>query len=216
MHRVYIEKPGKIILGEIDDSAQWMLSFCEGDDTAFEALFERWSQPLLHYIQRMLGEPALAEEVVQETFIRVYRARDRYKVEARFSTWLYRIGTNIALNELRRAVRKRPHWRIEEGFAEEGEGELGQAGSSRFGVVRNLESNERPSDEQVEIRQATERVDAGLQELPERQRAALWLCSVDGLSYGEAAQVLDTTEKSVKSLVHRGRKTLALWVSAHE
>ena len=204
-------------MGDIDDSAQWMLNFCEGDDTAFDALFARWSQPLLHYVQRMLGEPALAEEVVQEAFLRVYRARDRYKVEARFSTWLYRIGTNLALNELRRAVRKQPHWRIEEGYGEQdGEGMSDQGSSSRFGVVRNLESTERPSDERVEIDRKMERVETALGKLPERQRAALWLCSVDGLSYGEVAQVLDTTEKSVKSLVHRGRKTLAELVNINE
>ncbi len=173
-------------MGDIDDSAQWMLSFCEGDDTAFDALFARWSQPLLHYLQRMLGEPALAEDVVQEAFLRVYRARDRYKVEARFSTWLYRIGTNLALNELRRAVRKQPHWRIEEGYGEQdGEGMSDQGSSSRFGVVKNLESTERPSDERVEIDRKMERVETALGKLPERQRAALWLCSVDGLSYGK-------------------------------
>jgi len=202
-------------VGEIDDSAQCMLSFCEGDDTAFDALFARWSQPLLHYVQRILGEQALAEEVVQETFLRVYRARDRYKVEARFSTWLYRIGTNLALNELRRAVRKQPHSRIEEGYSEQEDGRGDQIPSSR-GVVRHLESTERLSDERLETRQKTERVQAGLEQLPERQRAALWLCSVDGLTYGEAAQVLETTEKSVKSLVHRGRKTLAELVNIND
>jgi RNA polymerase sigma-70 factor (ECF subfamily) len=204
-------------VGDIDDSAQWMLSFCEGDDTAFDALFARWSQPLLHYVQRILGEPALAEEVVQEAFLRVYRARDSYKVEARFSTWLYRIGTNLALNELRRAVRKQPHWRIEEGYGEQdGDGMSDQGSSGRFGVVRHLESTERPSDERVGTERKMERVETALGKLPERQRAALWLCSVDGLSYGEVAQVLDTTEKSVKSLVHRGRKTLAELVNIHE
>ncbi len=208
---------GKRRVVDIDDSAQWMLSFCEGDDTAFDALFARWSQPLLHYVQRILGEPALAEEVVQEAFLRVYRARDRYKAEARFSTWLYRIGTNLALNELRRAVRKQPHWRIEEGYGEQdGDGMSDQGSASRFGVVRNLESKELPSDERVDTDRKMERVETALAKLPERQRAALWLSSVDGLSYGEVAQVLDTTEKSVKSLVHRGRQTLAQLVSLNE
>lgn len=203
---------GKRSVVEIDDSAQWMLSFCEGDDSAFDALFARWSQPLLHYVQRILGEPALAEEVVQEAFLRVYRARDRYKVEARFSTWLYRIGTNLALNELRRAVRKQPHWRIEEGSGERDD----EGMSDQGGVVRNLTSAERPSDERVETGRKMERVEAAMEKLPERQRAALWLCSVDGLSYGEVAQVLDTTEKSVKSLVHRGRQSLAALVDLNE
>ncbi|MCH7598829.1 MAG: hypothetical protein IH973_03660 [Myxococcales bacterium] len=67
-----------------------MLAFCAGDDSAFEPLFDRWGRPLLRYLERMVADSAIAEELVQETFLRVYRARERYRPDAKFSTWLYR------------------------------------------------------------------------------------------------------------------------------
>src|SRR3990172_766623 len=77
-----------------DEGALRLLAFQAGDAAAFEALFQRWSAPLLRYLERMVRDAASAEELVQETFLRVYRARQRYAPEARFSTWIYRIATN--------------------------------------------------------------------------------------------------------------------------
>ena len=81
-----------------------MLAFCAGDGSAFDSLFDRWAGPLLHYLERMVVDSGTAEELVQEGFLRVYRAKDRYRPEAKFSTWLYRIGTNLALNESLRSL----------------------------------------------------------------------------------------------------------------
>src|SRR5258705_13224774 len=86
-----------------------MLAFAAGDEAAFAALFERWSRPLLRYLDRLVREAATAEELVQEAFVRVHRARESYRPEARFSTWLYRIATHLAWNELRRPRRRAPH-----------------------------------------------------------------------------------------------------------
>ena len=69
---------------------------------------ERWAEPLLRYLERMVGDAATAEELVQESFLRVHGARDRYEPRARFSTFLYRIATNLALNELKRPRRCAP------------------------------------------------------------------------------------------------------------
>lgn len=72
-----------------------MVAFGAGDATAFDALFRRWSPRLLRYLERMVRDRALAEELLQEAFLRVHRARDRYRADARFSTWLYTIATNL-------------------------------------------------------------------------------------------------------------------------
>jgi RNA polymerase sigma-70 factor (ECF subfamily) len=92
-----------------DEDVRRMLAFREGDVDAFDALFQRWAGPLLRYLERMLHDAAGAEDLVQEVFLRVHRARERYRPEARFSTWIFRIATNLALNELRRPRRRDPH-----------------------------------------------------------------------------------------------------------
>ena len=119
-----------------DPDVELMLAFCAGEEAAFDQLFRRWAGPLLRYLERMLGDGALAEELVQEAFLRVHGARDRYEPRARFSTW------------------------------------------------------------------------RELNHLPERQRIALWLSAAEGHSYAEVAAILETTETSVKALVHRGRSAL--------
>ena len=175
-----------------DEDVRLMLAFCEGDSAAFDALFRRWAAPLLRYLERMLRDPGAAEELVQEAFLRVHGARDRYQPEARFSTWLYRIATNLALNELRRPRRRERHESVD---AE--------------GAAPLVDSRAPRVDDIVHARRISERVEAELDRLPERQRAALWLASVEGLSYAEVATSLDVSEKAVKSLVHRARSALA-------
>lgn len=168
-----------------------MLALGRGDEAAFDVLFTRWGGRLLGYLQRMVSDAATAEELTQEAFIRVYRARERYEAESKFSTWLYRIATNLALNELRRPNRKRPH-------------------SSRDDEDTKLvlvSPAPRP-DASADARLAASDLLTELDALPERQRVALWLTAVEGHSYAEVAQTLDATEKSVKSLVHRGRAAL--------
>jgi len=168
-----------------------MLAFREGDAAAFETLFRRWAGPLLRYLERMLRDAAVAEELVQEAFLRVHRARDSYRAEARFSTWLYRIGTNLALNELRKPGRHAQHESVDE---EEGP---------------VLAASDPPGDALADARRGIARVDRALGALPERQRAALWLVAVEGQSYAEVAGALETSEQAVKALVHRARASVA-------
>ena len=173
----------------IDEDVQLMLAFCDGDARAFDTLFERWSARLLHYLERMLRDPGAAEELTQEVFLRVYRSRDRYRAEARFSTWLYRIATNLALNELRRPHRRDPHKSVEEG--------------------PELAARSPAVDAVVHARRESESVREVLEELPEKQRAALLLAALEGCSYAEIAETLEVSEKAVKALVHRARTGLA-------
>lgn len=171
-----------------------MLALRAGDTSAFDALFRRWSAPLLRYVDRMVRDSAAAEELVQETFLRLYRARERYQPEARFSTWLYTIATRLALNELRRPRNQNPHKSTDE---------IGDDGTT---LVLTHEGPR--ADDVAHARRVGESVEGALATLPERQRAALWLAAVEGLSYAEIAESLATTEKSVKALVHRARCAL--------
>jgi RNA polymerase sigma-70 factor (ECF subfamily) len=180
-------------LQETDPDAQLMLALRGGDGSAFDALFHRWAAPLLRYLERMVRDLATAEELLQETFLRVHRARERYVHEARFSTWLYRIATNLALNELRRPRRRREHASTED---------------SGLGGPLELTSPAPSSDELVHARRLSEQLARELDQLPERQRVALWLSAVEGHSYAEVATTLKTSVASVKSLIHRARSTL--------
>jgi RNA polymerase sigma-70 factor (ECF subfamily) len=174
-----------------DENVELMLAFCAGDGEAFDALFRRWSAPLLRFLNRMVWDLAVAEELVQEVFLRVYRSRDRYSPDARFSTWLYRIATNLALNELRRPRHRAIHQ---------------SADAEGAAPIRDVAA---ASDEVVHARQLSDIVEAEMKRLPDKQRAALWLAAVEGLSYAEVADTLDVSEKAVKALVHRARTALA-------
>ncbi len=183
-----------------DPDVRLMLAFRGGDQSALSDLYRKWAGPLLRYLERMVREPEMAEEILQETFIRVHGARDRYSPEARFSTWLFKIGRNLALNELDRAHRRMPHFSTDS---------AGMDGSSRAaGPALSLVSREPSALSVLEVRRRTNRMEAELAELPERQRSALWLTAVEGHSYKEIAEILETSIKSVKSLVHRARSTL--------
>lgn len=177
-----------------DDDVRLMLALRDGDESAFDALFQRWSGPVLRYVERMLRDAASAEDLVQETFLRMYRARERYQPEARFSTWLYTIATRLALNELRRPRRQHPHRSTDED------------GADTAPLV--LTDTAPRADDVAHARRIGTSVETALEALPERQRAALWLSAVEGLSYAEIAESLETTEKSVKALVHRARSAL--------
>jgi RNA polymerase sigma-70 factor (ECF subfamily) len=181
-----------------DEDVALMLAFRSGDMAAFDALFRRWSGPLLRYLERMLRDLATAEELVQEVFIRVYRARERYQPEARFSTWLYRIATNLALNELRRPRHRAVHRSTDEQGA------------------APLAADAPATEDVVDARRQGALAAAALGELPEKQRAALCLTAVEGLSYAEVAEALEVTEKAVKSLVHRARRSLSARLAEEE
>jgi RNA polymerase sigma-70 factor (ECF subfamily) len=181
-----------------DEDVRLMLAFRGGDGAAFEALFRRWAGPLLRYLERLLRDGAAAEELVQEVFLRVHGARERYEPQARFSTWLYRIATNLAWNELRRPRRSRPHASLDD--PDEPEPAAPATGA----------------EAQLDVRRLSERVLAELSRLPERQRIALCLTAVEGLAYAEVAAVLEISEPAVKALVHRARSALAESVGSVE
>lgn len=180
--------------GGVDDDARLMLAFRDGDASAFDALYRRYGGPLLRHLERIVRRRAVAEELLQETFLRVHRARDRYEPQARFSTWLYTIATNLALNELRRPHVARPHRSTDEPFGD--------------GTLPELSADRLSSEDLAHARRVGSAIGAALEAIPARQREALLRTAVDGESYAEIAVALDTTEKSVKALVHRARVAL--------
>jgi RNA polymerase sigma-70 factor (ECF subfamily) len=186
--------PAEAALQHGDDDRRVMQAFCNGDESAFDVLFRRWSGRVLRFLERMIREPAVAEELLQETFLRVHRAREKWEPSARFSTWLFTIASNLALNELRRPFRRSVHESTD---------------ADREGTPLELVADAPAVDEVAHARRLGGEVERALASLPARQRAALLLAAVEGLSYAEVAASLETSPQSVKALVHRARATLA-------
>lgn len=170
-----------------DADATLMLAFQRGDERAFRTLFERHARAMVAFCHHFVRDAARAEELAQDVFLKVYQAAARYRPTARFRTFLFRIASNHCLNELRRGeYAARP-----------------AAGAGDPPEPDGLPSGA-PSPEEAAEGAALEReVTALLATLPEKQRAAFVLCRLEGLSYEEIAEVLDTSVPAVKSLVHR-------------
>lgn len=179
----------------VDEDAHLMLRFREGDREAFDQLFARHARALVNFAFRFVHNRPRAEELAQEVLLKVYEGAKDYTVKAKFTTWLYRIATNVCLNEIRR-----PHFRAvhesltEPPFKNEARREL-QADAE---AGRNLDRQEMARI----IKQA-------LGQIPEKQRIAFILNKYQELSYAEVGEVMKISEKAVKSLIHRARESLA-------
>ena len=175
-----------------------MLDVKAGDDASFELLLRKYRTPLVSYLGRMVGDSAAAEDLAQEVFLRIYRARSRYAPSAKFTTWVFRIATNLALNARRDGRYRRMEVFIQEGnYAEEGEARVLQIPDARPGAEQHLISRDR----NAMIRRAVE-------ELPEKQRAAVLLHKYEEMDYGQIAQILNCSESALKSLLFRAYETL--------
>ncbi|MFQ5927846.1 MAG: RNA polymerase sigma factor [Terriglobia bacterium] len=184
---------------------QQMLRLKAGDTEAFTGLVEKYRGPLVHFLYRMVHNAAAAEELAQEVFLRVYRARARYKPSAKFSTWLFKIATNLALNSLRDA---RLRNRIETPASANPPLHSAEAGGKR---ETSEAADPRPTVEQ-ELMEA-ERLAAiqqAVEELPEKQRLAVLLHKYEELDYGAIADILGCSESALKSLLFRAYESLRL------
>ena len=178
-----------------DPGVRLMLSWQEGDETAFDRLVESYSGQVYALLTRFLGRRPGLEDLVQEVFLRVVRARERYQPTARFSTWIYRIVFNMAVNETQRSTGD-PISLDRPSASEEG-GSL----ELRDPSVADPSSGLEQDDVVRAVRQAIEA-------LPEKQRMALILAKYHDTPYAEIARVLDSSEKAIKSLIHRARESL--------
>jgi RNA polymerase sigma-70 factor (ECF subfamily) len=174
-----------------------MLRFQGGDESAFRELFQKFGPRVLHYARRLVGSDARAEELTQDVFVQMFRFRHRYRPESRLATWVYKIATNVCLNELRRPERR---LRIDLwGRAERDERPEGPP----------LPDPDAPTAEQgASTRQLSQRLEKAVAALPPKQRAALLLSRVDGLAYRDVARSLGCTEGAVKALLFRATQTL--------
>jgi RNA polymerase sigma-70 factor, ECF subfamily len=182
----------------IESDLELMLRVTHGDVESFEVLLNRHRVPLLSYFVRMVRDQALAEDLTQEAFLRVYQARERYQPEARFTTWLYRIATNLALN----AIRDRRGEPLTFTVPESDDGQT--AALERVADGRpTVEQQMLESDRERTIREAVE-------SLPERQRAAVILHKYQEVDYRQIAEVLKVSESAVKSLLFRAYESLRI------
>ena len=174
-----------------------MLRVAEGDEASFNYLAEKYHRPMIHFLFRMVGNQAIAEELAQEVFLRVYRARSSYRAEARFTTWLYRIATNLAVNYARDTRHERAAQTV---YLDQPDEETG--------TTPDLADDE-PTVEQRLLRD--ERMAAirrHVMALPERQRMAVLMHKYQGMDYRQIGEVLKLSESATKSLLFRAYQTL--------
>ena len=181
---------------------QLMLDVKAGDAASFELLLHRYRRPLVNFLYRMVHNREQAEDLAQEVFLRVYRAREEYVPSAKFTTWLFRIATNLALN----AVRDTRYQRMEISL------DAPLTANDEEGDARPLEVAEKhPNIEQHLVEDARRMmIKHAIDKLPEKQRAAVLLHKYKELDYGEIARILHCSESALKSLLFRAYETLRL------
>lgn len=162
-----------------------------GDQAAFRQLYDRFKGPILHFLQGMVGREALAEELAHEVFLKVYRTRETYEPSAKFTTWLWTIARNAALDELRRKGELLARKDVEEGAVEE-------ATDPDDGAEAKLIEEAR-----------REQVERCLSALPARSREAVMLRAAGEHSYEEIAGLMGESLGNVKTLLHRAKGALA-------
>jgi RNA polymerase sigma-70 factor (ECF subfamily) len=182
-----------------DPGAAWMLSVQAGDLEAFDRLVHEYQHVVHHLVFRFTGRRETVEDLSQEVFLRVYRARASYRPEAKFRTWLYTIVYNLCVNytksrKLRRAAS------LEAPIGLDGE-------EDSLRSVLDDPKNVHPIQQMAKT-EAALRLRRALAELPPQQRAAMTLYQFRGLSLREIASTMETTEKAVKSLLARARENL--------
>ncbi|MBL8860881.1 MAG: sigma-70 family RNA polymerase sigma factor [Planctomycetes bacterium] len=180
-----------------DLGARLMLAWKAGDESAFDRLVEAYSGQVWALLSRFVHAPGAREDLVQEVFLRVVRARDRYEPTARFSTWLYRIVFNLAVNETQRADKRE----VSRGSRRDDALVMG-------GLAQLADESVSEPAEDLARGDAVTAVRAAIRALPGQQRMALILAKYDELPYEEIGAVLGISEKAVKSLVHRARENL--------
>jgi RNA polymerase sigma-70 factor (ECF subfamily) len=169
----------------VEDEAEAMRRVAAGDAQAYRALSDRHLPAILRYATRMLRDRGEAEDVAQETFLRLWTHADRWRPKAKLSTWLHRIAHNLCIDRLRARKVARTQELAEERIARRSS----------------------PSGELARLQLGAELQDA-LDALPERQRAAIVLVHCQGMRGAEAAQILDVSAEAVESLLARGRRTM--------
>jgi RNA polymerase sigma-70 factor (ECF subfamily) len=174
-----------------------MLRVKTGDESAFTYLVQKYRRQMVGFMYRMCHNPAAAEELAQEVFLRVYRSRSSYEASAKFNTWLYRIATNLAVNHARDTRHERPEntLRLDEPDQE-------------TGSTPDLADGNLTAEEQMLRRERLAVIRQKVQALPERQRMAVIMHKYQQMDYREIADVMKLSESATKSLLFRAYETL--------
>ncbi len=174
-----------------------MLRVAAGDDSGFNYLVTKYHRAMVHFLFRMVRTQAVAEELAQEVFLRVYRSRESYRAEAKFTTWLYRIATNLAVNHARDTRHERAAQNVYLDVPDEETGATPEVADDELNVEQRILRDERMAA-----------IRSHVQALPERQRMAVLMHKYQGLDYRQIGEVLKLSESATKSLLFRAYQTL--------
>jgi len=189
-------RPGES-LPEGASDAEVMLRVKAGDESAFDYLVNKYRRPMVSFMYRMAHNAAVAEDLAQEVFLRVYRSREGYEATAKFTTWLYRIATNLAVNHARDTRHERPENMVS---LDEPDQETGQ--------TLDVADVKLTAEERLVRRERLAAIRQRVQELPERQRLAVMMHKYQQMDYRQIAEVLKLSESATKSLLFRAYETL--------
>ena len=174
-----------------------MLRVAAGDESGFTYLVEKYHRAMIHFLFRMVRNQAVAEELAQEVFLRVYRSRESYRAEAKFTTWLYRIATNLAVNHARDTKHERSAQTVYLDTPDPETGTTPDVADDEPTVEQHLLRDERMAAIRKHV-----------MALPERQRMAVLMHKYQGMDYRQIGDVLKLSESATKSLLFRAYQTL--------
>ncbi len=177
--------------------AEVMLELRSGNMAAFDVLLSKYRKPIVHFMFRMVHNQAVAEELAQEVFLRIYRSRETYRAEARFSTWLYRIATNLGVNHARDTRHERTASTI---YLDEPDSETG--------TTPDVADSTPSAEANILRRERMNAIRQHVMALPERQKTAVLMHKYEGMDYKQIGEVLKLSESATKSLLFRAYQTL--------
>jgi RNA polymerase sigma-70 factor (ECF subfamily) len=180
-----------------ESDAAIMLRVAAGDEAGFNYLATKYHRAMINFLYRMCHNEAVAEELAQEVFLRVYRSRESYRAEAKFTTWLYRIATNLAVNHARDTKHERSAPTIYLDAPDEESGTTPDVADAGISVEERLMRDERMGA-----------IRSHVMALPERQRMAVLMHKYQGMDYRQIGDVLKLSESATKSLLFRAYQTL--------
>ena len=182
--------------GERTD-ADVMLAVAAGDEAGYTYLVNKYNRQIIHFLFRMVHNEAVAEELAQEVFLRVYRSRESYRAEAKFSTWLYRIATNLAVNHARDTKNERTAQTLELDAPDAESGSMPEVADDDPNIEQRMLREERMAAIRKHVTA-----------LPERQRMAVLMHKYQEMDYRQIGEVLRLSESATKSLLFRAYQTL--------
>jgi len=177
--------------------AEVMLELKSGNMDAFDVLLNKYRKPIVHFMFRMVHNQAVAEELAQEVFLRVYRSRETYRAEARFSTWLYRIATNLGVNHARDTRHERTAATI-----------YLDAVDAETGTTPDVADDTPSAESDLLQKERMNAIRQHVMALPERQKTAVLMHKYEGMDYKQIGEVLKLSESATKSLLFRAYQTL--------